>query len=91
MKAKIIIEVGDDSTKIEMTGSGFDLVKGTSMALWSALSGARKPGVSDAELIEEAKIAVIAAAVTSRRAEAEKTTTEIDAASLKKALEAMGR
>ena len=28
MKAKIIIEVGDDSTEIEMTGSTFDLVKG---------------------------------------------------------------
>lgn len=38
MKAKIIIEVGDDSTEIEMTGSTFDLVKGASMALWSALS-----------------------------------------------------
>ena len=37
MKAKIIIEVGDDSTEIEMTGSTFDLVKGASMALWSAL------------------------------------------------------
>lgn len=91
MKAKIIIEVGDDSTKIEMTGSTFELVKGTSMALWSALSGSRNPGVSDAELIEDAKLAIIAAALTSRRAEVQKTTTKIDTASLKKALEAMGR
>lgn len=91
MRAKITVEVGDDSTEIEMTGSAFDLVKGTSMALWEVLSSTRKPGVSDAELIEKAKLAVAVAALECKYKETEKVIAGIDAASLKKALEAMGR
>lgn len=83
MNAKIIIEVGDDSVKVEMEGSKIDLIKGTSTALWDVLDETREPGVSDNELIAEAKDAVIAA----RRA----CKLEIDIEKLKKIFALDGR
>lgn len=91
MNAKIIVEVGDGSTKIEMHGSTLDLVKGTSMALWSVLSNTRKPGASDAELMEDAKLAIMVAAMESKCADQEKSVTRVDSELLKNALEDMGR